>query len=126
MDDARSESDRNSDARSMCRSLKLKRLLVAEGDGLSMAEGIFLRNSRYADGGVMGVFRSSFLKRPGEGAIGLNVSDGNVPDPGVCSWDADLAGRLSKPAAAMVAVEVAEAMSARRRLRKRGTEESNE
>lgn len=46
MDDARSESDRSSDARSMWRSLKLKRLLVAEGDGLSIAEGMFFRKSR--------------------------------------------------------------------------------
>lgn len=74
----------------------------------------------------MGVFKSSFLKRPGEGAMGLRVSEGKVPEPGVCSCDAERLGRLSKPAAAMVAVEVAEAMSGRRRLRKRGTEGSNE
>lgn len=72
----------------MCLSLKLKRLLVAEGDGLSIAEGMFFRKSRYADGGVMGVLRSFCLKRPGEGAIGLSVSEGNVPDPGVCSCEA--------------------------------------
>ncbi len=59
----------------------------------------------------MGVLRSfSFcLRKPGEPARGLRISDGNPPDAGVCKQDAAL-GRLSKPAAAMVAVAVAEAM----------------
>ena len=59
----------------------------------------------------MGVLRSfSFcLRKPGEPAKGLRISDGNPPDAGVCKQDAAL-GRLSKPAAAMVAVAVAEAM----------------
>lgn len=71
---------------------------------------------------MIGVLRSSFLRNPGDPAIGLNISDGNVPDPGVCREDAVLA-RLSKPAAAMVAVAVAEAIAwACRRLREGGTE----
>lgn len=83
MDEGRSESDRSSDARSMCLSLKLKRLLVADGEGLSIADGMFFKKSRYADGGVIGVLRSSLRRRPGEGAMGLRVSEGNVPEPGV-------------------------------------------
>lgn len=78
----------------------------------------------------MGVLSSSFLRRPGEGAIGLSSSDGKVPEPGVCSEDAVLVlARLSKPAAAMVAVAVADAMAkvvCRRFGPKRATEESNE
>ena len=133
MEVGRSESDRNSAARSMWRSLKLKRLLVAEGEGLSMDEGMFFRKSRYAEGGVMGVLSSSFFSRPGDGAMGLMVSEGKVPEAGVCNCEAERQGRLSKPAAAMVAVDVAEAMGALRRrlravvvLRERETERSNE
>jgi hypothetical protein len=60
---------------------------------------------------VIGVLRSSFLSRPGEADMGLSISDGKPPDPGVWSED-ELAGRLSKPAAAMVAVAVTEVMLA--------------
>jgi hypothetical protein len=67
---------------------------------------------------VIGVLRSSFRRKPGEEAIGLSSSDGNVPEPGVCS-DEEVLARLLKPAADMVAV-AAEAMV------KRATEESNE
>ena len=80
-------------------SPKLKRELVLLGAGLIIAGDILLRKSRYADGGVMGVLRSSFLRNPGDAAIGLSISDGKVPEPGVCNEDAVLA-RLSKPAAA--------------------------
>ena len=77
----------------------------------------------------MGVFKaSSLFMKLGEAAMGLTSSEGKVPDPGVWRDDAVLA-RLSKPAAAMVAVAVAEAIVAsRRRLRERVTviEESNE
>lgn len=64
----------------------------------------------------------------GEGAIGLSISEGNVPDPGVCRDEEESLAFLSNPAAAMVAVAVAEAMSVDdcRRLRERVTEESNE
>ena len=65
----------------------------------------------------------------GDGAIGLSISEGNVPDPGVCKdEEAESLAFLSNPAAAMVAVAVAEAMSVVdcRRLRERVTEESNE
>lgn len=60
----------------------------------------------------MGVFRaSSFFNRPGDATIGLRNSDGKVPDPGVAKEDAaSELERLSKPAAAIVAVAVAEAM----------------
>jgi len=68
-------------------------------------------------GVLISFLSSSRRKMLGEDAIGLIVSEGNVPDPGVCSCPADLAGRLSKPAAAMVAVEVAEAIVPCRRLR---------
>lgn len=90
----------------------LKWLLVPVGSGLIKAGGILLRKSRYADGGVMGVFRaSSFLRRPGEATMGLRSSDGKVPEPGVCNEEAVLEpDLLSNPAAAMVAVAVAEAM----------------
>lgn len=77
----------------------------------------------------MGVFKaSSLLLKLGEGAMGLNSSEGKVPDPGVCSVEVEaVLALLSKPAAAMVAVAVAEAMVAsRRRLAERVTEESNE
>ena len=74
---------------------------------------------------MIGVLRSSFRNKPGEDAIGLNSSEGNVPEPGVWSEDAVLE-RLSKPAAAMVAVAVAEAMVVCRRMQKRATEESSE
>jgi hypothetical protein len=57
--------------------------------------------------------------------MGLSSSDGNVPEPGVCSEE-DVDARLSNPAAAIVAVAVAEAMVMCRRLQKRETEESNE
>lgn len=64
----------------------------------------------------MGVLRSSFLNTLGELIIGLNNSEGNVPEPGVYRDDAALA-RLSNPAAAaIVAVAVAEAMIACRRV----------
>lgn len=60
---------------------------------------------------MIGVLRSlSFcFKKPGDPAKGLRISDGKLPDPGVCSEDAAVE-RLSKPAAAMVAVAVAEAI----------------
>jgi len=103
----------------------LKRLLVLVGAGLIIAGDILLRKSRYADGGVIGVLSSSLLRKPGEPVIGLSISDGKVPDPGVCNEDA-LLERLSKPAAAMVAVAVADAIAAYRRLRAEETEESNE
>lgn len=106
-------------------SLKLNRVLVAEA-GLITAGDMFLRKSRYADGGVIGVLRaSSLFMKPGEAAMGLNISDGKVPDPGVCRDDALLA-LLSNPAAIIVAVAVAEAIVACRRLQERVTEESNE
>ena len=107
-------------------SPKLKRVLVLLGAGLSMAGDILLRKSRYADGGVIGVLRSSFRRKLGEAAIGLSISEGKVPEPGVCSSEDEVLCRLSKPAAAMVAVAVADAILECRRLRKRGTEESNE
>ena len=61
---------------------------------------------------MIGVFKaSSFFNRLGDATSGLLNSDGNVPDPGVCNEDAaSELGRLSKPAAAMVAVAVAEVM----------------
>lgn len=61
---------------------------------------------------MIGVFKaSSFFKRPGDATIGLRNSDGKVPDPGVAREEAaSELGRLSKPAAAIVAVAVAEAM----------------
>lgn len=100
-------------------SLKLKRALVAEA-GLITAGDMFLRKSRYADGGVIGVFRaSSLFMKPGEAAMGLSISDGNVPEPGVCRYDVVLA-LLSKPAAIIVAVAVAEAMITCRCLQERG------
>lgn len=74
---------------------------------------------------MIGVLRSSLRRKPGEEAIGLSSSDGNVPEPGVCSEE-DVDARLSNPAAAIVAVAVAEAMVMCRRLQKRETEESNE
>lgn len=107
-------------------SPKLKRVLVLLGAGLIIAGDILLRKSRYAEGGVMGVLSSSLRRKPGEGAIGLSISEGKVPEPGVWREDAVLE-RLSKPAAYMVAVAVADAMVVVcRRLRKRATEESNE
>ena len=51
-----------SDAISIGFSPKLKRVLVLLGAGLIIAGDILLRKSRYADGGVIGVFRSSFLR----------------------------------------------------------------
>jgi hypothetical protein len=61
--------------------------------------------------------------------MGLIISEGKVPDAGVCKWVAGL-GLLSSPAAAMVAEERAVAMMGwwdrRRRLREMETEESNE
>lgn len=61
---------------------------------------------------MIGVFKvSSFFKRPGDDTIGLRNSDGKVPDPGVAREEAaSELGRLSKPAAAIVAVAVADAM----------------
>jgi len=61
---------------------------------------------------VIGVLRaSSCRRRLGEATIGLLNSDGNVPVAGVCKEEAALElDRLLKPAAAMVAVAVAEAM----------------
>lgn len=120
-------SDPASDNFSRCLSAKLNLLLVPVVAGLIIAGDILLRKSRYADGGVIGVLRSSFFRNPGEPAIGLNISDGKVPEPGVCNDDAALA-RLSKPAAAMVAVAVAvaDAIVACRRLRKRVAGDSNE
>ena len=76
-------ADGGSDALSQLTSLKLKRALVLLGAGLSIAGDMFLRKSKYADGGVMGVLRSSFFNIPGELTIGLNNSDGKVPEPGV-------------------------------------------
>lgn len=76
----------------------------------------------------MGVLRSVSLcfRKPGETAMGLQSSEGKVPDAGVCNDDAVLA-RLSKPAAAKVAVAVAEvAMLACRRLCKRVTGEAKD
>ena len=70
---------------------------------------------------MIGVLRSSFLIQLGEPANGLRVSDGNVPEPGVCNEDAPL-DLLSKPAAAIVAMAVVDAMIAYRRLRQRLTE----
>lgn len=94
-------------------SLKLNRVLVADA-GLITAGDMFFRKSRYADGGVMGVFKaSSLFINPGEAAMGLNISEGKVPDPGVCREDdAVLAALLSNPAAIIVAVAVAEAIVA--------------
>lgn len=65
--------------------LKLKRALVLVGAGLIMVGVMFLKKSRYAEGGVMGVLRSSFFCfiMPGEAASGLRSSEGNPPDPGV-------------------------------------------
>ena len=61
---------------------------------------------------MIGVFKaSSLFKRPGDATRGLRNSDGKVPDPGVAREEAaSELGRLSKPAAAIVAVAVAEAM----------------
>ena len=61
---------------------------------------------------MIGVFKaSSFFDRPGDATIGLRNSDGKVPDPGVAREEAaSELGRLSKPAAAIVAVAVADAM----------------
>ena len=61
---------------------------------------------------MIGVFKaSSFFKKLGDATIGLRNSEGNVPDPGVAREEAARElGRLSKPAAAIVAVAVAEAM----------------
>lgn len=54
---------------------------------------------------------SSFFRRPGEATSGLLISEGKVPEPGVWREEAVLElDRLSNPAAAMVAVAVAEAM----------------
>lgn len=59
---------------------------------------------------MIGVFKaSSLFMIPGEAAMGLSISEGKVPDPGVCREDAALC-LLSKPAAAIVAVAVADAM----------------
>jgi hypothetical protein len=76
---------------------------------------------------VIGVLRaSSLFINPGEAAMGLSISEGKVPDPGVCKDEAAL-DLLSKPAAAIVAVAVAEAMFACCRLQERvWTEVSNE
>lgn len=65
------------------------------------------------------------LAKPGEGAIGLRNSDGKVPEAGVCREEEELLERVSKPAAAMVAVE-AEAIGLGRRSGKRMTGRSNE
>ena len=105
---------------------KLNRVLVLLGAGLIIAGDILLRKSRYADGGVIGVLRSSLRSKPGEQAIGLSISEGKVPEPGVWSEDAVLARLRSKPQAAMVAVAVAEAILVCRRVQKRATEESSE
>lgn len=75
--------------------------------------------------GVLSVV-SSFLGTHGELTIGLRSSEGNVPDPGVGRDDTVTVGLLSKPAAAMVADEVAAAIVGRCRLWKIKTEESNE
>lgn len=75
----------------------------------------------------MGVFKeSSFFKKPGEAAMGLHISEGKVPDPGVCNDDAVLALLSNPAAAAIVAVAVAEVIVECCRLRGRATEESNE
>lgn len=76
----------------------------------------------------MGVLKaSSLFMNPGEAVIGLSSSEGNVPEAGVCKDDAVL-GLLSKPAAAMVAVAVAEAIVACRCVgnRKRPKNQMNE
>lgn len=64
---------------------------------------------------MIGVFKaSSFFNRPGEARRGLLNSEGKVPEPGVCNEEAALEpDRLSKPAAAIVAVAVAEDMMRR-------------
>lgn len=71
----------------------------------------------------MGVLRSSLLNKPGEAAIGLSISDGKVPEAGVCSDDAAVFDFLSSPAAARVAFTVAEFIPVCRRLDKRVTKE---
>lgn len=98
-------------------SWKLKRELVPVDIGLIMAGDMFFKKSKYADGGVIGVLRASSLRRkPGEYCIGLRSSEGNVPDPGVCSEeDEDVVQvlcLLSKPLAAIVAETTAEAIAA--------------
>lgn len=64
---------------------------------------------------MIGVFKaSSFFSKPGEARRGLLSSEGKVPEPGVCNEEAALEpDRLSKPAAAIVAVAVAEDMTRR-------------
>ena len=59
----------------------------------------------------MGVFNSvcRCFMNPGDPASGLRSSEGKVPEPGVWREDEAL-GLLSSPAAALVAVAVAEAM----------------
>lgn len=86
---------------------------------------IFFKKSRYADGGVMGVFKSSCLKQPGDLARGLMSSDGKDPEPGVCSEEAELA-LLSKPAAVAMLADAIAMMAACRCCRERETEKSNE
>lgn len=77
---------------------------------------------------MIGVRRaSSFFVKAGVLIIGLNISEGKVPDPGVGSDEVfTLAGLLSNPAAAIVADDVAVAIVGCRRLREEVTEESNE
>lgn len=59
----------------------------------------------------MGVLKaSSRLMKLGEAAMGLNISDGNAPEPGVCRDELEL-DLLSKPAAAEEAERMAEAMA---------------
>ena len=60
--------------------------------------------------GVFKAFSRCFMK-PGELASGLRSSDGKVPEPGVWREDEAL-GLLSSPAAALVAVAVADAIFA--------------
>lgn len=68
---------------------------------------------------MIGVFRdSSLLRKPGDPAIGLRSSEGKVPEPGVWREETVLMlERLSKPAAAIVAVAEAEDIVAYRCLR---------
>ena len=59
----------------------------------------------------MGVFKSfsRCFTKLGEPASGLRSSEGKVPEPGVWRED-EVLGLLSSPAAALVAVAVADAM----------------
>lgn len=77
---------------------------------------------------MIGVCRASSFRTNAAGVLtmGLNSSEGNVPDPGVGREAVLAVDFFSKPAAAIVADEVAVAMVGCRRLREEATEESNE